>query len=87
MQQLCYFKIGREIYPTKAFVIDIAAFIADSIDQGFEIVLSLDGNENMRTGNITKSLLKLRMIEISQLFSIEKVPPTFITGSNQLDAV
>ena len=88
LQQLYYFKrIRRKIYPTKAFVIVIAAFIADSIDQGFEIVLSLDGNENMRTSNIARLLLKLRMIENSYLFSIEKAPPTFITESNQLDAV
>ena len=50
-------------------------------------MISLDENENKRIFNIAKFLIKLDLIEILQLFSIEKVPLIFITGFNQLDTV
>ena len=57
------------------------------MESGFEIVLSLDGNENMRCGRIAKALLNLSLSKTSQLFSDEAVPATFYIGRNQLDAV
>ena len=57
------------------------------MESGFKIVLSLDGNENMRCGRIAKALLNLGLSETSQLFSDEAVPATFHTGRNQLDTV
>jgi len=57
------------------------------IESGFEIVLSLDGNENMRCGRIAKALLNLGLSETSQLFSDKAAPAIFHIGRNQLDAV
>ena len=57
------------------------------MSSSFEIVLSLDGNENMRNSRIAKTLLELRLCETSQLFSDEEVPVTFHTRQNQLDTV
>ena len=88
MQQLRYFqKIGRDRYPTKAFCNDISDYLKESMESGFEIVLSLEGNENMRCRRIAKALLNLGLSETSQLFSDEVAPAIFYIGKNQLDAV
>ena len=52
------------------------------MSSGFEIVLNLDGNENMRNGRIAKTLLELGLCEILQLFSNEEALVTFHIGQN-----
>ena len=55
MQQLCYFRrIGQNLYPIKAFAIDLTQFIQTLLQQGFKIIICLNANENMVTGRIVK---------------------------------
>jgi len=64
MQQLRYFKrIIRDKYPIKAFFEDLSYYLRRSMQDGFEIVLSLDRNENMRYGRIARTLSNLELIE------------------------
>ena len=57
------------------------------MDDGYSIVLSLDGNENMKNGRIQKLLLKLDMKELISRFTDSKPPPTFYEGLKQINAV
>ena len=58
-------RIDRDRCPTKAFCNDISDYLKVSIESGFEIVLSLDGNENMKYGRIAKALLNLSLSKTS----------------------
>ena len=56
MQQLRYFRhIRRNICPIKAFAADFEAYLQSSLQQGFELIICLDANENMKVGRLARS--------------------------------
>ena len=66
MQQLRYFnRIGRDKYLIKAFCEDLSNYLKRLMQDGFEIVLSLDGNKNIICSRIARILTNLGLIEIS----------------------
>jgi hypothetical protein len=56
-------------------------FLQISVQQGYNIILSLDRNENMRGGKLSQGFSNLRLVEISQLFSKLPAPATFFKES------
>ena len=82
-----FLRIGRDRYLLKVFYDDISDYLKELMDSRFEIVLSLDGNKNMRYGRIVKAFLNLHLSETLQVFSDKVAPTTFYIERNQLDAV
>ena len=88
MQQLRYFqRIKREICLTKAFTYNLRDYIQTSIQQGFEIILSIDANEIMQCGRTATLLKSIGLIETTSLFTSKTQRKTFITGRFQIYAV
>ena len=87
MQQLCYFqRIKREICLTKAFTYNLRDYIQTSIQQGFEIILSIDANEIMQCGRTATLLKSIGLIETTSLFTSKTPPNTFTTRRFKIDA-
>jgi hypothetical protein len=63
-QQAKYFNsIERDVCPREAFVIDLSNQIQKLQEAGHLIILMLDGNEDMRHGNLANSLTSLQLKE------------------------
>ena len=53
----------------KAFREDISQFLNNTLEEGYNIILVIDVNENIRDGKLQKAFSKIGLIEISELFS------------------
>ena len=73
--------------PKRFFRQDLSNFIQESISQEFAIILSIDGNENMRDSKMQRTLQSAGLIELSSLFSNNRPLASHASGSKQLDAV
>ena len=60
----------------------LSACVQASLQNGFEIMLSLDANENMRKGKIKSKFKALGLVETTSLFTTEKVPTPFTRGKH-----
>ena len=69
----------------KAFTIDIAFFIKQSISKGFGIILSMDSNKNMNNRRMQKLLSKLRLSETTSILTNDTPPPRFHKELKQID--
>ena len=52
-----------------------------SIDQGYALIVYLDTNKNIRNGKLASILNQSGLIEMSYLFSNQKLEPFHINGS------
>ena len=69
MQQLRFFKrINRKVCLVKAFATDLSHFLQCSLQQGYELIVCLDVNENMKTGRIARAFQALDLIETMEMF-------------------
>ena len=48
------------------FINDLASFLADSLAKGFEIILYLDGNENIYHRRLAIALTSLGLVETTK---------------------
>ena len=69
------------ICPLIAFREDLSTFIAQTLSEVFEIILSIDANENMRDSKLQRAFHQLGLVETSGLFSDNSPPASHITGS------
>ena len=69
MQQLRYFqRKKRNICPVKAFTIDLSYFLQQSLQQGFELIVCLDINKNMKVDHLARVFRSLDLLETMQMF-------------------
>ena len=77
----------RELCPIKAFAEDAHEHLKKALQQGYETILSIDANENMRVGRLETLFKSLGLVETTGELSVDAPPNTFISGKNQIDAV
>ena len=68
-------------------MIDLTTFTKESLQQGYEIIICLDVNENMVTGRISKIFCEIGLIESTSLFHSRTSPAVFVEGQHQIDRV
>ena len=82
MQQEQYFRnIKREIYLLATFCQDLIQVLSKTLQEGYETILSIDANENMREGKLQRAFSLIGLIETTQLYSDKPPPASHITGS------
>jgi hypothetical protein len=63
-QQNAYFHtIGRDIYPQKAFIVDLEEELTAFLAAGDHLILMIDGNTNMKRGDMYESFIQLSLRE------------------------
>ena len=88
MQQKRFYHLNNDyICLVKAFRRDLVELVQSSMQASFGMIMSIDSNENMRTGQIHKQLTSLGLIETSKLFSNKPLPAIYFRGRHQIDAV
>ena len=75
-----------EVDPRKKFTQDLVCELSGWMEQGDQIVLGLDLNENVVTAEFTQLLTELGMVELN-IHRHDKLPNTYIRGSNTIDAL
>ena len=87
VQQLRYFRrINRNICPIKAFAIGFGECLQLSLQKGFELIVCLDDNENMKFGKLARVFRSLGLLETTDVFCQGPEQPTFHEGRHQIDA-
>ena len=69
------------ICPQKAFREDLIKFIYLSIDQGYDLIICLDENENIRNRKLASKLNQSGLVKTSYLFSNQKLELSYINRS------
>ena len=88
MQQERYYRLKQlSIYPLTAFWEDITKFLSKTLSDEFNIILSIDANENIRDRKLQQAFNSLGLIETTSLFSNEPLLAFHVIGSKQICGV
>ena len=82
MQQERYYRLKQlSICPLIAFREDISKFLSKTLSDGFNIILSINTNENIQDGKLQQAFNSLGLIEATSLFSNKPPPASHVIGS------
>ena len=86
-QQARYFKDHEDIEQPDVhalFIRDLCKFLGDLRDNGHNVVLGMDANDNVRDGKVTKALMEIGMYEaVISNYGGESVPATCATNKQR----
>ena len=70
-QERFLWNTNRPVHLLAAFRLDLKAFIAQTLRDGFKIILLIDANKNMRDRKLQRVFLERGLIETTRLFLME----------------
>ena len=79
-------RLNCGVDPRHKFTQDLLSELTTWMEQGDQIVLGLDLNENVFTAEFTKLIKELGLLEFN-IHRHDKLPNTYIRGSNTIDAL
>ena len=71
--------------PRKLFIMNVEQFIADSIEPGVEVMLTVDVNDRMVTGKLARQLWNLGLVEAYCNKFKSTGPTSYFRGRHQID--
>jgi hypothetical protein len=86
-QKAFYDKMEREGNPRDIFTQDIQAALKKWVNDGEQVILGIDVNEDVRTGSFTRKLKEVGMRELITSRHGNQGPPTFHLGSVPIDGL
>ena len=81
------YKLNRHEEPLKAFDKDFFSFLKNSREEGFQLIIMLDANENLRTGNFAQRLRREGLKDHLTHAPSHKHINSFHRGSTIIDGI
>jgi hypothetical protein len=76
-----------DVCPREAFIRDLCAEMDEWIEQGEQLIIALDANEDLRSGPVARAFKQRDMREVLLMRHGGNAPPTTDNGSSVIDGI